>query len=238
MPHDKKKPWKWNKRRTFSVALFGAVWGGTAHYWYHWLDSKAHFYFPHAVYRKTAFKVALDMLIFEPFSVGLFFVGVGILEGRKYEQIKGKIVDSFLPTIAVDFVVWPTITYYVFLKIPVNWQVIAFASMDFFYDSFLSIVQHNDVFRDIWAAVKRCIIAPCKICSSDASTCSCGSSPSPSPSSISKEPSSSPQRSTANLRSTPPRSTISSSSSDGAENAETNTGSITLDIRENESGTK
>jgi protein Mpv17 len=170
-PNPKRTPWKWNKRRTISVALFGAIWGGTAHYWYAKLDSLATFYFPYSIYKQTGFKVALDMLIFEPFSVGLFFIGVGAMEGRKYEQIRGKIVDSFLPTIAVDLVVWPTITAYVFLKIPVNWQVIAFASMDFFYDSFLSIVQHNDVFRELGGYAKN---VPGKLCPShtdDASKC-------------------------------------------------------------------
>jgi len=152
------KPWKWNKRRTLSIAVFGIVWGFTAHFWYHYLDLWGFYAYPESVDKQIIFKLVIDMLIFEPFAVGLYFVGVGTLEGQKFEQICCKLSTSFFPIVAVDFLIWPVFTLFVFHKIPVNWQAITFASMDFFYDLFLSLVNHSDLFRKL----KKYLNVPCR----------------------------------------------------------------------------
>jgi len=154
-----KQIWAWDIQRTLSVACYGFVWGFAAHYWYLRLDIWAQKLFS-GVFPRVAFKVAMDFAWFEPFSVLSFFIVVGTLEGKGWAKVKSKISDSLLPTIALDMCVWGGITSYVFYKIPVNWQVVTFAFMDFFYDSFLSIVQHNDVFREIRARVMKFSSSP------------------------------------------------------------------------------
>jgi len=153
-----RKPWKWNKRRTLSMAAFGSIWGFTAHYWYHYLDLLGLHVYPDNLDRQIIFKLVIDMFIFEPFAVGLYFVGVGTLEGQKFDQICCKLSTSFFPLVAMDFLIWPIFTFFVFHTIPVNWQTITFAMMDFFYDLFLSLINHSDIFRKL----KTYLAIPCK----------------------------------------------------------------------------
>jgi len=153
-----KKPRKWNKRRTLSVAAFGFIWGFTAHYWYHHLDIWGFQAYPESVDKQIIFKLVIDMFIFEPFAVGLYFVGVGALEGQKFDQICCKLSTSFFPIVAMDFLIWPVFTIFVFYNVPVNWQPISFASMDFFYDLFLSLVNHSDLVRKL----KKYLSVPCR----------------------------------------------------------------------------
>jgi len=69
-----------------------------------------------------------------------------------------KLSASFLPVVATDFLIWPIFTLFVFYNISVNWQAITFASMEFFYDLFLSLVNHSDLIRKI----KKYLALPCK----------------------------------------------------------------------------
>jgi len=156
-PEKEKKKLIWNKRRTVSVGIFGGVWGFCAHFWYHLLDEWGLEYYPGSPYKQLFFKLTIDMIFFEPFAVGLFFVGVGVLEGQNYNEISGKLSTNFIPIVTMDFIIWPVITIFVFYFIPLDWQVILFACVDLFYDSFLSLVGHNDLFHNLTVSIKKSI---------------------------------------------------------------------------------
>jgi len=94
--------------------------------------------------------------------VGIYFIGVGALEGQKLDQIFCKLSASFLPVVAADLLIWPIFTVFVFHNIPVNWQAITFACMEFFYDLFLSLVNHSDLMRKL----NKYLALPCKHSSS------------------------------------------------------------------------
>jgi len=59
-----RKPWKWNRRRSFSMGIFGGIWGFTAHYWYHYLDLLGYHVYPENLDKQIILKLVIDMLIF------------------------------------------------------------------------------------------------------------------------------------------------------------------------------
>eukprot|EP01133_Synstelium_polycarpum_P004342 gene4342-5070_t len=97
-----KVPFDYARAMRMSVFGFFAT-GPLFHYWYHLLDSS----FPKKVMTHVVLKAGLDQLICAPIFDAFFFMGMGTLEGKSWQQIKDKLRQDWLKTYLVDCAVWP-----------------------------------------------------------------------------------------------------------------------------------
>ncbi|EGG14075.1 pmp22 family protein [Cavenderia fasciculata] len=96
--------WKFDYVRAFKFSVFGfVITGPTFHFWYHILDTS----FPKKVFSHVIIKAALDQIICAPIFDAVFFMGMGVLDGKSKEDIYTKLKNDWLRTYLVDCAVWP-----------------------------------------------------------------------------------------------------------------------------------
>uniref|UniRef100_A0A6B2LKY0 Uncharacterized protein n=1 Tax=Arcella intermedia TaxID=1963864 RepID=A0A6B2LKY0_9EUKA len=118
-----KRGFEWT--RCAKMCIYGAVLSGPLnHYWYRLLDQRITAgrslgWLGHSMDYK---KLLLDQVVFAPFIVGAFLASMAVLDG-KYKNIKEKLESDFLPTLKLNYYLWPAAQFINFRFVPSHHRV-------------------------------------------------------------------------------------------------------------------
>merc|ERR1711983_761626 len=116
-----KRPLAFNLISRYGV-LGTAVFPPILFYWYKWLDGR----FVGTAVKTIATKVVLDQAVSAPIILGLFYIGMSLMEGRPdiFQELREKFVDTFkfscawwMPAQAVNFTFCPNQYRVVFIGV-------------------------------------------------------------------------------------------------------------------------
>jgi protein Mpv17 len=72
----------------------------------------------------VAAKVALECVLWHPFTLTLFWTFMGAVEGNSWEKIRSELAADFAPTLATEYLLWLPIDILNFRFVPVHLQVL------------------------------------------------------------------------------------------------------------------
>lgn len=129
----------WDVQRTKNIAFTGLLIGPFVHYWYILLDGR----FRGRGFRTLVKKVVLDQIICSPVYLGMFVLSLGVLEGRKWSQIKEDVMGKGPVLYAAEWVVWPPAQAVNFYLLPTKYRVLYDNSISLMFDFFWSYVWYE-----------------------------------------------------------------------------------------------
>jgi hypothetical protein len=112
--------------RSITSGLYGGLFlGPVGNLWYKGLDfSVAKMLNPKTLpFLFLLAKVILDICIFGPVHVTVYFTWMKIAKGASLDEVKSKLIDDFLPTLIADSVYWIPIQILNFRFVPVPLQL-------------------------------------------------------------------------------------------------------------------
>jgi protein Mpv17 len=123
-----------------------ASWGGLgfaplAHPWYQFLQRA----FPSSSVQHVASKVLLDQSIWAAGVTSLLFTYTSLMEGKSLEQAKSKIQDSLLPTLKVNWLIWPLVQVVNLSIVPPNFRLLVINTVAVPWAAYLAIVSNTAV---------------------------------------------------------------------------------------------
>jgi hypothetical protein len=146
-----KNNYQWNHQINFSRALqtgtLGIFMNGLMlHYWYRSLDYLFGSSMKH--YGGVLVKVAMDQIVYAPFSIGVFFSMASISKGGDSamicDRLKEKTQESFLDTWAADCLVWPLVNFLNFRFIPISLRPTFVGAAQLMWQTYMSTVGYRD----------------------------------------------------------------------------------------------
>ncbi|XP_076292058.1 mpv17-like protein 2 isoform X1 [Lasioglossum baleicum] len=138
--------------RTKNMTTVGLIQGPFHHWFYLVLDKVIPGRCAVSVVKKTC----LDQSIASPTCLGIFFIGLGVLESRKLEEIYDELRVKLYDTWKVDCCFWPPTQCINFFFIPFRYRVLYTNFMTMIYDIFLSYMKYVSVYfisLDIYISV-------------------------------------------------------------------------------------
>ncbi|XP_071555305.1 mpv17-like protein 2 [Temnothorax nylanderi] len=129
--------------RTRNMTVVGLVQGPFHHCFYTILDKVL----PGRNAKSVLKKTLLDQSIASPTCLGIFFVGLGLLESRKIKEICEELKLKFGDTWKVDCCFWPPAQCINFLFVPLHYRVLYTNVMTMVYDIFLSYMKYDAHFE-------------------------------------------------------------------------------------------
>ncbi|XP_076758018.1 mpv17-like protein 2 isoform X1 [Xylocopa sonorina] len=125
--------------RTKNMTIVGLAQGPFHHWFYMILDRVIPGRNAVSVVKKTC----VDQTIASPICLGMFFVGLGLLENRTVEEIREEVKTKLYDTWRVDCCFWPPTQCVNFLFIPLRYRVLYINFMTMIYDVFLSYIKYD-----------------------------------------------------------------------------------------------
>ncbi|GAB1859611.1 hypothetical protein CAJAP_00690 [Camponotus japonicus] len=125
--------------RTRNMTVVGLLQGPFHHWFYMILDRVL----PGKSAKSVVKKTLLDQSIASPTCLAIFFVGLGIMEHRKVEEICKELNLKFYNTWKVDCCFWPPTQCINFLFVPLQYRVLYINAMTMVYDIFLSYMKYE-----------------------------------------------------------------------------------------------
>ncbi|XP_076180832.1 mpv17-like protein 2 isoform X2 [Ptiloglossa arizonensis] len=125
--------------RTKNMTTVGLV-QGPFHHWFYMLLDKV---LPGRNALSVVKKTCLDQTIASPTCLGIFFVGLGVLEHRKIEEICEELKVKLYDTWKIDCCFWPPTQCVNFIFIPFRYRVLYTNFMTMIYDVFLSYMKYD-----------------------------------------------------------------------------------------------
>mmetsp|Transcript_14732 Transcript_14732/g.44507 ORF Transcript_14732/g.44507 Transcript_14732/m.44507 type:complete len:210 (-) Transcript_14732:1461-2090(-) len=151
-----KKPVLDRKRLLATGAYATAVVGPVGNWWYGWLDMFARRHFVPKTLKFVAAKVVIDEVVFTPFHVGIFFALLTAVDGGGFAEIKAKLKQDYLSTLATELIVWPGFQFLNFWKVPLQHQLLAANGATILDSTFLSWARS----QDDWLASATALLRP------------------------------------------------------------------------------
>jgi len=113
------------------------------HLWYLHLDGFVGKFFTPMSRKFILVKVLSDSLLFAPVMITSLFTVASLAEGKTIQETKAHLSRNFLPAWGVDLCVWPLAQAINFSFVPLSHQLVYVNGLSFFWDIFLSHVQHH-----------------------------------------------------------------------------------------------
>lgn len=88
--------------------------------------------------KNTALKVCVDQVVFAPVVVSLYFTIMGLMQRKSLNEVKEDWQEHFVPTLLLNWTVWPMFQLVNFSLIPVGSRLIAVNIMSLGWNMFLS----------------------------------------------------------------------------------------------------
>ncbi|XP_072758147.1 mpv17-like protein 2 [Anoplolepis gracilipes] len=129
--------------RTRNMTVVGLIQGPFHHWFYMILDRVL----PGKSAKSIVKKTLLDQSIASPTCLAIFFVGLGVLEHRKLEEVYEELKLKFFNTWKVDCCFWPPTQCINFLFVPLHYRVLYTNAMTMVYDIFLSYMKYDAHFE-------------------------------------------------------------------------------------------
>ncbi|CAO3626898.1 unnamed protein product [Mucor hiemalis] len=141
----------WDFKRTLRFAAYNFCVAPLGGKWYMFLDK----YFPMPVVSgavtkavqnqitKKANSIALkrmitDQALFAPAGLVVFFTAMGLSEGGKWEGVKEKFKDAYVPALIANYKVWPLVQYINFNYMPLQYRLPFVSSLGIVWNAYLS----------------------------------------------------------------------------------------------------
>lgn len=143
---EKETSWHFDWRRVATTVFFGIGFVGPAgHFWYEWLDSFIRrMKLQPLSFRFIATKVALDVMIFGPIDLLLFFAYMGFSSGKSAAQVKEDMKRSVVPAFILEGTLWPIIQVVNFRFVPVCYQLLYVNFFCLLDSCFLSWIEQQE----------------------------------------------------------------------------------------------
>lgn len=109
---------------------------------YRWIKTVTYL-IPGNSLRHAIAKGYVDQLVFAPFNISQFFLGMSLLEGKAVDESICEWQDKMLPTWLVSLSIWPILQTLNFSLVPEKNRVMAISLGSFFWMVFLSYVHHT-----------------------------------------------------------------------------------------------
>ncbi|CAL1128972.1 unnamed protein product [Cladocopium goreaui] len=107
--------------RTGRMVSYGVFfYAGLALKWYDLLERK----FPMTSIRMVSCKVAADQLIFTPITASSLFFLTTLLEGKSVQTAREKVEERLLPTLKMNWCIWPFIQAVNLSVVPPPWRIL------------------------------------------------------------------------------------------------------------------
>ncbi|CCH42690.1 hypothetical protein BN7_2234 [Wickerhamomyces ciferrii] len=84
-------------------------------------------------------KTSIDQLGFAPLGIPLYYSIMTLLENKKFEEVQIKLKENWLPTLKVNWMIWPIFQIFNLSIIPVQHQLMAVNILSIFWNSYLSL---------------------------------------------------------------------------------------------------
>jgi len=121
--------------RTARQASWGAlIPGPLLHFFYGGLARR----FPGTSMKNVAIKIAADQTIAAPIIVTSFYWMTGIFQGMPLQEVKTKYLETFWPTMKLNYQIWPLAQAVNFAFVPVAWQVVYVSGVSLVWSVLLS----------------------------------------------------------------------------------------------------
>lgn len=88
--------------------------------------------------KTTIFKVGVDQLMFSPVAISLYFGIMDLMQRKSPSEIKTNWQTNFVPTLLMNWTVWPTFQAVNFWLIPVGYRLLAVNVVSLGWNTFLS----------------------------------------------------------------------------------------------------
>lgn len=150
-PHDKKarKNQSLDMKRILRMAMWGMLFAPIGHLWY----GKLEHLLPSKTWSTVASKIALDQLMFTPPTTLLFFSSTHLFERAQFGDLNSDVhhfhtafqhaQDKLIPTLRVNYCVWPVIHIVTFTSIPLNYRIFFINIMSLGWSSYLSMIANK-----------------------------------------------------------------------------------------------
>ncbi|KAI8369257.1 uncharacterized protein BYT42DRAFT_607716 [Radiomyces spectabilis] len=142
---------KYDITRTLRFAAYNFCVAPLAGKWYMFLDK----FFPMPVASTVASKAAqiavkrqgdkmaikrmvTDQALFAPAGLVVFFTAMGFAETRKWEGVKEKFEDAFVPALITNYKVWPLVQFINFKFMPLQYRLPFVSSLGILWNAYLS----------------------------------------------------------------------------------------------------
>nr|GMD91981.1 PXMP2/4 family protein 2 isoform X2 [Ipomoea batatas] len=135
-----------DRKRVGITCMYGiGFFGPLGHFWYKGLDQfiKLRFRLQPNSLQFLATKVAVDILVFGPLNLLLFFTYMGFSMGKSASQVKETIKRDFLPALALEGSVWPLAQAVNFRYVPVQYQLLYVNVFSLLDSAFLSWLEQQ-----------------------------------------------------------------------------------------------
>ncbi|KAH6783767.1 Peroxisomal membrane 22 kDa family protein [Perilla frutescens var. hirtella] len=145
--NEEKERLHFNWRRVATTGLFGVGFvGPIGYFWYEWLDRFIRLRLklqPKSI-RFIATKVAMDVMIFGPMDLIMFFAYMGLSSGKSVGQVKEDMKRDLIPAIILEGTLWPVIQVANFRFVPVRYQLLYVNFFCLLDSCFLSWVEQQE----------------------------------------------------------------------------------------------
>eukprot|EP01135_Chromosphaera_perkinsii_P001608 Nk52_evm78s207 gene=Nk52_evmTU78s207 len=122
------------KMMAFGLFVGGPIFTG----WYRVLDRVVG---PRVSPGKAAFaKVAIDQAFMAPSFIGLFFVCMGLMDGKDSKTIMEEMRKEYLPVLRNNYTLWPAAQLFNFYFVPLNFRVAFVQCVAIAWNSYLASV--------------------------------------------------------------------------------------------------
>ncbi|XP_011496117.1 PREDICTED: mpv17-like protein 2, partial [Ceratosolen solmsi marchali] len=125
--------------RTRNMTVVGFIQGPFNHYFYNILEKQLPGKSAGSILKKTL----IDQTIASPICLGMFFMGLGMLEHKSLQEINSEIRLKLMNTWKVDCIFWPPTQFLNFLFVPIQYRVLYINFMTMIYDMFLSYIKYD-----------------------------------------------------------------------------------------------
>ncbi|EZA59178.1 hypothetical protein DMN91_008177 [Ooceraea biroi] len=129
--------------RTKNMMVVGLLQGPFHHWFYTILDRVL----PGKNAKSILKKTLLDQSIASPVCLTIFFIGLGVMESRKIEEMWKELKLKFCDTWKVDCCFWPPTQCINFLFVPLHYRVLYINLLTTVYDIFLSYIKYDAHFE-------------------------------------------------------------------------------------------
>lgn len=126
----------WDKRRTQYVAATGFAIAPFVHYWYIFLDR----WLPGHGMKVLCKKVLLDQVFCSPVYIGIFLLGMSLMEGRTLQNVTDDFKHKGSVLYVAEWCVWPPAQFINFCFLPTKYRVLYDNTISLAFDVFWSYV--------------------------------------------------------------------------------------------------
>lgn len=137
----------WDFKRTVRFAAYNFCVAPLGGKWYIFLDK----YFPMPVVTGAVTKtiqrqvngmaikrMVTDQALFAPAGLAVFFTAMGLAEGGKWEGVKEKFQDAYVPALIANYKVWPAVQFINFKFMPLQYRLPFVSSLGIVWNAYLS----------------------------------------------------------------------------------------------------